>query len=54
MGAGSVSKRMFGGGRLERFSMPKDVLIYMRDLEENIGRRSDFFEDGVDDEMSQM
>ena len=46
MGAGSVSKRMFEKGRLERFAMPKDVLIYMRDLESNAEKRRIFYELG--------
>ena len=54
LGAGSVSKRIFDGGRFERFSSPKDVLIYIRDHEEVAKRKVEFFENGVEDEMSEM
>ena len=54
LGAGSVSKRIFEGGRFERFSSPKDVLIYIRDHEEVAKRKVDFFGNGVEDEVSEM
>ena len=54
LGAGSVSKRIFDGGRFERFSSPKDVLIYIRDHDEVAKRKVEFFENGVEDEMSEM
>ena len=54
LGAGSVSKRIFEGGRFERFSSPKDVLIYIRDHEEVAKRKVEFFENGVEDEVSEM
>ena len=54
LGAGSVSKRIFEGGRFERFSSPKDVLIYIRDHEEVARRKAEFFENGVEDEVSEM
>jgi len=43
LGAGAMSKRMFGDSRLERFPTPKDVLIYIRDHEEIMRRKADFF-----------
>ena len=46
IGAGSVSKRMFDNGRLERFSTTKDVIGYIREPEEIAKGKLTFFELG--------
>ena len=53
-GAGSVSKRVFEGGRLERCSAPKDVICYMKDLRKHELDILDFFGLDKQDEVPQM
>lgn len=39
LGAGSITKRVFGDGRIERCENVKDVALYIEKLEEMIGRK---------------
>ncbi len=39
LGAGSISKRVYSDGRIERSENAKDVETYMRNMEEMIERK---------------
>jgi len=41
VGAGSITKRVFGNGRIERSDNIKDLLLYMERIDEMIERRKE-------------
>lgn len=43
LGTGTVTKRVFGGGRIERCDNVKDVSLYMKDIDEMIERKRRLF-----------
>ena len=43
LGAGSVTKRVFGDGRIERCDNVKDVQLYMDKIDEMIERKRKLF-----------
>ena len=43
LGAGTVTKRVYGGGRIERCDNVKDVPLYMENLQEMIDRKRKLF-----------
>ena len=43
LGAGSVSKAVFDGGRIERCDNVKDVKLYMKKIDEMIDRKRRLF-----------
>ncbi|SFB66633.1 coproporphyrinogen dehydrogenase HemZ [Butyrivibrio sp. YAB3001] len=43
LGAGTVTKRVFGGGRIERCDNVKDVALYMNNIDEMIERKKILF-----------
>ncbi|MCR5669782.1 MAG: coproporphyrinogen dehydrogenase HemZ [Butyrivibrio sp.] len=43
LGTGTVTKRVFGGGRIERCDNVKDVALYMKDIDEMIERKRILF-----------
>lgn len=45
LGAGSITKRVFPGGRIERCDNVKDVKLYMEQIEEMIERKRKLFKD---------
>ena len=45
LGAGSVSKRVFADGRIERCDNVKDVDLYLEKIDEMIERKSALFID---------
>ena len=44
VGAGTVTKRVFSDGRIERVDSVKDVGLYMKRIDEMIGRKKELFE----------
>ena len=44
LGAGTVTKRVYGNGRIERCDNVKDVSLYMEKLDEMIDRKRKLFE----------
>lgn len=45
LGAGSISKRVYSDGRIERCDNVKDVALYMEKIDEMIDRKRKLFED---------
>ena len=45
LGAGTVSKRVYGDGRIERCDNVKDVAQYIERIEEMIERKKELFGD---------
>ena len=45
LGAGSITKRVFPDGRIERCDNVKDVGLYMEKIEEMIERKRELFAD---------
>ena len=45
LGAGSITKRVFGDGRIERCDNVKDVAGYIERIEEMIERKRELFGD---------
>lgn len=45
LGAGTVTKRVYGDGRIERCDNVKDVALYMEKIDEMIDRKRKLFED---------
>lgn len=43
-GAGTVTKRVYGDGRIDRCDNVKDVKLYMEKIDEMIGRKQKLFE----------
>ena len=43
LGAGTVSKRVYGNGRIERCDNVKDIKLYMDNLQEMIDRKNNLF-----------
>ena len=43
LGAGTVTKRVYGNGRIERCDNVKDVKLYMDSIEEMIERKRELF-----------
>ena len=43
LGAGSISKRIYSDGRIERCENVKDVGLYIDKIDEMIGRKRRFF-----------
>ena len=43
LGAGTVTKRVYGDGRIERCDNVKDVKLYIEKIDEMIGRKRDLF-----------
>ena len=44
-GAGTVTKRVYGDGRIERCDNVKDVALYISKIEEMIDRKRQLFKD---------
>lgn len=44
-GAGTVTKRVYGDGRIERCDNVKDVALYISKIEEMIDRKRQLFAD---------
>lgn len=44
-GAGTVTKRVYGNGRIERCDNVKDVKLYMEKIDEMIERKQKLFAD---------
>ena len=44
-GAGAISKRLFGNGRIERFAEVKEIKGYLERIDELIEKKIDFFKD---------
>lgn len=44
-GAGTVTKRVYGDGRIERCDTVKDVQLYVNNIEAMIERKRSLFED---------
>jgi len=44
-GAGTVTKRVYGDGRIERCDNVKDVTLYMEKIDEMIERKRELFKD---------
>ena len=44
LGAGSITKRVFGDGRIERCDNVKDVGLYIEKIDEMIERKRKLFE----------
>lgn len=44
-GAGTISKRVYKDGRIERCDNVKDVKLYIEKIDEMIGRKKRLFED---------
>ena len=44
LGAGTVTKRVYGDGRIERCDNVKDVTLYMNSIDEMIGRKKRLFD----------
>lgn len=42
-GAGTVTKRVYGDGRIERCDNVKDVMLYIEKIDEMIGRKTELF-----------
>lgn len=42
-GAGAISKRLFGGGRIERHANLRDVKLYIEQFEERLNKKTNFF-----------
>ncbi|MDE6980520.1 MAG: coproporphyrinogen dehydrogenase HemZ, partial [Lachnospiraceae bacterium] len=45
LGAGSITKRVYSDGRIERCDNVKDVALYMERIDEMIDRKRKLFED---------
>ena len=45
LGAGTVSKRVYGDGRIERCDNVKDVAQYIERIEEMIERKKELYKD---------
>lgn len=45
LGAGTITKRVYGDGRIERCDNVKDVALYMEKIDEMIDRKRKLFED---------
>ena len=43
LGAGSITKRVFGDGRIERCDNVKDVGLYIEKIDEMIKRKRELF-----------
>lgn len=43
LGAGSISKRVYPGGQIERSENVKDVALYMAKIDEMLGRKQKLF-----------
>ena len=46
-GAGTVTKRVYGDGRIERCDNVKDVMLYIDKIDEMIGRKAELFRPGL-------
>ena len=44
-GAGALSKRIFGNGRIERLAEVKEIKGYLERIDEMIEKKKDFFRD---------
>jgi len=44
LGAGSITKRVFGDGRIERCDNVKDVALYIEKIDEMIDRKRNLLE----------